>query len=290
MFPISIANKTFYQKQKVIIEKYKIDDTQYKTSSMTGKKLIPDDCISCPICNNYNSSDRRPLEVYLLNNPDSSLESANVYVYCKCKDEGKLLTEDEKWKLKLFDYPSNLPYVTDNKTFDNYTITKDTETARSVAETYCKRIIKGEQVVLLMIGTVGTGKTHLMSAIGHELLKNKILTRYEMTSQMLDNFRESISRDDIDLSQLMSMYRKYKVLMLDDIGVEKPSEWVLDRLQVLFDSRIVNSTGSMVLATNLNRQDLSKRLGARIASRLWDSSSNKFMRIVINTKDYRLNG
>ena len=82
-----------------------------------------------------------------------------------------------------------------------------------------------------------------------------------MTSQMLDNFRESISRDDIDLSQLLSMYRNYKVLMLDDIGVEKPSEWVLDRLQVLFDSRIVNSTGSMVLATNLNRQDLSHRLG-----------------------------
>ena len=110
-----------------------------------------------------------------------------------------------------------------------------------------------------------------------------------MTSQMLDRFRESISNNDEDLSELLSMYRKYNVLMLDDIGVEKPSEWVTDRLQVLFDSRILNSTGSMVIGTNLNKQDLTSRLGARISSRLWDSSSSKFMRIVINTKDYRTN-
>lgn len=287
-FQISIANETFYQRQSEVIKKYNIDDTKYKTSKFTGKKLVPSDCKTCPICHRHNTSDKRPLEVYLLNNLESKLETAKSIVYCTCRDEGKLMTEDEKFNYTLFNYPHNLPFVTDEKNFDNYNITKDTETAHSVARKYCERIINGEQVVLLMIGSVGTGKTHLMSAIGHELLKHKILVRYDMTSQMLDKFRESISNQDQDLSQILSMYRKYKVLMLDDIGVEKPSEWVTDRLQVLFDSRILNSTGSMVIATNLNRQDLSTRLGARIGSRLWDSSSNKFMRIVINTKDYRL--
>ena len=272
-----------------MIKKYDIDDSKYQTSKFTGKKLVPSDCKTCPICHRHNVSDKRPLEVYLLNNFDSKLETAKSIVYCTCRDEGKLLTEDEKFDLKVFNYPHNLPYITDKKTFDNYKVTKETETAYNVAKKYCERIIKGEQVVLLMIGTVGTGKTHLMSAIGHELLKNKILVRYDMTSQMLDRFRESISNNDEDLSELLSMYRKYNVLMLDDIGVEKPSEWVTDRLQVLFDSRILNSTGSIVIGTNLNKQDLTSRLGARISSRLWDSSSSKFMRIVINTKDYRTN-
>ena len=64
----------------------------------------------------------------------------------------------------------------------------------------------------------------------------------------------------------------------------------MDRLQIMIDSRTVTGLGSLVVATNLNQEDLSSRLGARIGSRLWDKSSDRVMRVIMRATDYRTNG
>ena len=76
------------------------------------------------------------------------------------------------------------------------------------------------------------------------------------------------------------------MLILDDIGMEKPTDWVLDRLQVLIDTMMANGK-SMMYATNLNYDDIASRLGLRLASRLWEKS-DKHIRAVVTADDYRI--
>lgn len=129
-----------------------------------------------------------------------------------------------------------------------------------------------------------------MSAIGQRLATHNIENRYELTAQMLDGMRQAITNPNSSIEEMMRFYQTYKVLMLDDIGMEKPTEWVIDRLQLMIDSRTVTGLGSLVVATNLNQDDLSSRLGARIGSRLWDKTSDRVIRVVMRATDYRLNG
>ena len=81
-------------------------------------------------------------------------------------------------------------------------------------------------------------------------------------------------------------YQSFDVLILDDIGMEKPTEWVLDRLQVLIDVMMQNGK-SLMYATNLSYDDIANRLGFRLASRLWEKS-DKHIRAVANADDYRI--
>ena len=62
------------------------------------------------------------------------------------------------------------------------------------------------------------------------------------------------------------------VVMWDDLGAEKPSDWALDRLYLLLDARY--EVEKPLLATsNLSPGLLEERVGARIVSRLMEMGS-----------------
>ena len=256
--------------------KYNINLDDYNDSSFGGK-TVPSDVKQCDRCGMFDVADKRVIEVALINNPNMTWQQASAMNRCLCNNEKKLR-------------PSNLPYVGQNKTFDTFELRKGTENAAKASKLYVERVVKGQPSVLVLIGSQGSGKTHLMSAIGHKLATHNIDNRYELTAQMLDGMRQAITNPNSSIEEMMRFYQVYKVLMLDDIGMEKPTEWVMDRLQIMIDSRTVTGLGSLVVATNLNQEDLSSRLGARIGSRLWDKSSDRVMRVIMRATDYRTNG
>lgn len=61
--------------------------------------------------------------------------------------------------------------------------------------------------------------------------------------------------------------KEAKLLILDDIGVEKTSEWAVERLYALINYR-VNEEKAMIITSNLTLPELSQKLNDRIASRI----------------------
>ena len=141
--------------------------------------------------------------------------------------------------------------------------------------------------ILVLRGPRGTGKTHLMESVGRELLAYGKTVRYERVPSLLSNIRSSYERAfPEDAEDAMRRCFLAELLMLDDLGAEKPSDWVREKLFELIDDRY--SVGRLlIIATNESYTSLEANLGERIASRLFDTNSGKVMQVNMTCSDYR---
>jgi DNA replication protein DnaC len=124
--------------------------------------------------------------------------------------------------------------------------------------------------VLMLAGQVDAGKSHLLEAIGRELLERNIPVRYETVPDWLEKLRHTYEKDsEHDLEELMRWY-DLKVLLLDDLGAEATTDWAKEKLFRVIDGRIRNG-GWLAVATNCTESQMKERMGARIASRLYQT-------------------
>ena len=79
---------------------------------------------------------------------------------------------------------------------------------------------------------------------------------------------------------------KADLLLLDDIGAEKPSEWVEQELFNLIEDRYRNNR-LLVVATNEVEPTIRAKLGDRIASRLFDNETGTVKQVYLTATDYR---
>lgn len=68
---------------------------------------------------------------------------------------------------------------------------------------------------LFIYGDTGLGKTHLMQAVGHELLKQKKKVAYITTEELLNEYSNAILNNKT--LEFRNKYRKVDLLMIDDI-------------------------------------------------------------------------
>lgn len=123
---------------------------------------------------------------------------------------------------------------------------------------------------LLITGALGVGKTVygagvLLESMRLAYIEQLSLGEYHFVKEpeLLQNIRDSFNR-----KQSFSMDFLYRdVVMLDDLGVEKITDWVLDVLYRIIDYRYEYRLPT-VFTTNLDGEQLADRLGDRIPDRL----------------------
>ena len=126
-------------------------------------------------------------------------------------------------------------------------------------------------------GGVGTGKTHLICAMANSLLKSlyekKKLSSYTLPRianvngillEIKQTFQNKSEKSEQDI---IYQYTSYPCLILDDLGVEKPSEWVTQTLYAIVDTRY-NDSKQTCFTSNLSLDKISEKIGDRIPSRI----------------------
>jgi DNA replication protein DnaC len=86
----------------------------------------------------------------------------------------------------------------------------------------------------------------------------------------LDEIRASYhedDEDDYDRESPFELAKQSTVLILDDLGTEKITEWAREKLLQLINYRMNNQLAT-IITTNLSLNDISERLGQRVHSRL----------------------
>jgi DNA replication protein DnaC len=135
-----------------------------------------------------------------------------------------------------------------------------------------------EQKGLVFHGPTGVGKTHLAIGLLKAVIRDKGARGYFFqTTELLRLVRETYNRsvDETEMEVLRPVLEA-DVLVLDDLGVEKTSEWVQETLGHVVNIRY-SERRPTVFTTNLVESDdplhprsFMFRLGARTRSRLFE--------------------
>ena len=130
-------------------------------------------------------------------------------------------------------------------------------------------------------GTYGSGKTHLAAAIGNERLEHGEMVLFITAPDLLDHLRGSYGRDaEMSYNETFARVRSADLLILDDLGVENPSEWSKEKLFQLLNHRYSERLPT-VITTNTDID----RLDPRLRSRMLDM--NVVQHVRITAPDYR---
>jgi DNA replication protein DnaC len=151
------------------------------------------------------------------------------------------------------------------------------EHAFRIAQNFAER----PQGWLLLEGTYGCGKTHLAAAIANERLTHGDTVLFITSPDLLDHLRGAYApTSEVTYDELFDRVRNTRLLVLDDLGVENPSQWAQEKLFQLLNYRY-NHNLPTVITTNCDIDDLD----ARVRSRLLDEA--RTWRVKIRAPDFR---
>ncbi len=104
---------------------------------------------------------------------------------------------------------------------------------------------------LLLIGPIGVGKTHLSVGIIKELIQTKstpsLFYDYrELLKEIQNSYNESVAATEM---QILRPVFEAEVLVLDELGAVKPTEWVWDTVSHILNTRY-NDKRTTIFTTN----------------------------------------
>lgn len=109
-----------------------------------------------------------------------------------------------------------------------------------------------------IVGNVGTGKTYLASAIARMAIDNGMSTRVTDTLSIMASLKATYSNDETE-DDVLYRLSHCKLLVIDDLGKEAPTDWVLSQLFRIINTRY-EQLKPVVVTTQFSRPELIERL------------------------------
>ena len=137
---------------------------------------------------------------------------------------------------------------------------------------------------VLAFGNPGSGKTHLLCAIGQELIHRGYRVLYLPCSLLVQNLL--VAKRDLNLPRLLKRLAKYNAIIIDDIGYVQQSREEMEVLFTLLADRY--ERGSVMLTTNLPFDQWTEMLGSeRLTGALLDRLTHRVHILEMNGESYR---
>ena len=123
---------------------------------------------------------------------------------------------------------------------------------------------------LLFNGGTGLGKTFLSACIAREVTEKGYSVAYESAQHLFAKLEKNRFHPDEESALAVANLQECDLLILDDLGTELPGNFVIASLYALVNDRLLAGK-PMIISTNLNIDEISKRYSPQIASRLQGS-------------------
>jgi DNA replication protein DnaC len=125
-----------------------------------------------------------------------------------------------------------------------------------------------EKTGLLLIGPIGVGKTHLAVGIIQELIRGKgvpcLFCDYrELLKEIQNSYNPTVQTTELEI--LRPIFEA-EILVLDELGAVKPTEWVWDTVSHILNTRY-NDKRTTIITTNFSDHPAGQLTGPRASAR-----------------------
>ena len=215
---------------------------------------------------------------------------------CDCRHEVRVVALVER---------ARIPRRYQHCLFESYQTGSTFDPSLVAARLTAQQFVDGYPVTtegrgLLLTGSIGVGKTHLAVGILHSLIVEKgvrgLFCDYrELLKQIQHSYNPQVATTELDI--LRPVFEA-EVLVLDELGASKPTEWVWDTVAHILNTRY-NDKRTTIITTNyadappggiatgprnaMRDETLGDRIGERMRSRL----AEMCVTVQMNGNDFR---
>jgi DNA replication protein DnaC len=214
-------------------------------------------------------------------------KSATPTVLCRCQQERQEQEETGRKQRELFQKVRRLKANgLQDKALRDYTFANDLgynpemEKAHRYVERWPEML--ESSTGLLLWGGVGTGKSFFAGCIANALIDQCVPVLMTNFARILNTLTGLYSQDR---NNFIDSLNKYSLLILDDLGVERNSEFALEQVFSVIDSRY-RSKKPMIVTTNLTLEEL-KHPTDIAHERIYDRVLERCVPLKINNRNIR---
>ncbi len=227
--------------------------------------------------------------------PRSDGTRGNVAVACDCGMEERAARVMERARVpKRYEHCDFESYVTDLADGKTWTTqhSQSLKNAKLLTQGFVRDYPGSAEKGLLLMGPSGVGKTHLAVASLKELVRRGhggLFCDYrELLKEIQASYNPASESTEMGI---LEPIRTVEILVLDDLGASKPSDWVRDIVGIVLNARY-NERRTTIITTNYvdnpsadgesarlpngklvppSREDsLEQRISSRMRSRLYE--------------------
>lgn len=204
-----------------------------------------------------------------------------IGVMCKCEEEKYQVTLAEKEKAKKAKEVEVCKRGIIDKLYLDMTFNKS-DSKMVYAEKYVENFdkYKAENIGLMLIGDKGTGKTFAAACIANALAE-KCVSVFMANVLYLTN-----AMGKFDNQEFMDSLQRYSLLIIDDFGAERQTDYVCEQIYNLIETRY-RSKKPLIITSNITLEQLKKCDDIRIV-RTYDRLKQMCHPIIVNGESRRI--
>jgi DNA replication protein DnaC len=204
--------------------------------------------------------------------------SYEEYLLALLEVEIEMRDENQKQRrLKQANFPVQ-------KTLDTYDFSLMPSLNRNRFLTLAKGEFVEKKENILFLGNSGTGKTHLATGLGIEMIKNGYKTKFITASKLVEELL--MANDEHKLGALEKKWLKFDVIIVDELGYVPFSKIGSELLFQFFSSRYERA--SVIITTNLEFTEWTSLFGdEKMTAALLDRLTHRSHIHLLNGESYR---
>jgi DNA replication protein DnaC len=217
----------------------------------------------CPECGNQLI----PMKVRLSKN---SNEFHYIPRKCECEEKREKQEQARRQRLVRQEYLARHTYTwlrgqppdldLQKRTFENFDKSRQEE-----AYEFAKTFAENPDGTLILHGSYGVGKTHLLAASCNELAKRMIGSLFTTSAKMFAEIQQRINKGE-DYQDIINQAIQTSLFVLDDIDKAKPSPFRESVYFAIVDERV--KAGKPITISTNKMDELADFVGGAVYSRL----------------------
>lgn len=222
----------------------------------------------CPICSNEVPA----IEIEVLG------RKRWVQPICECEKQAKMeevnrlvRAKEENEVRELFSI-SNIGDKYLNASFENFEVRPGSEKAYKIAKHYAEHFEEYGPESIMIWGEPGNGKTHLAAAVHNHLTEQGKVVVFISMPELLNKIKATFNYNNKETEQqILKALNICDLLIIDDLGAEKTSDWVQETVFTIIDGRYRRQKPIMA-TSNIRPADLIDKIGKRAYDRILEMS------------------